>query len=244
MTGTINVDISTVHLVFRREDWVGKNLKWNDEIPLCVREARDCDRRPPRGFMEDLVPPRSSTVSQILIRGTTYAASYPLFQDSETRSSYRNLQPTLPKIMDAPDYLLQRFLLACQPHSMQLTSSFNDAWLSGCRSICLSGDPTYRVPIWCETVVRELTAFTKVYGQWNDAMDWLFNVPNTFGSESLIDDSRLVSTWLPSNSRLLGFSKSIHLTSLDLTLLLSDEWLNDELINAGFRIHFASAGRP
>ncbi|KAJ7780986.1 hypothetical protein B0H16DRAFT_1496749 [Mycena metata] len=115
-----------------------------------------------------------------------------------------------------------------------LRASFHDAWRAGAKSICFPHLPGHRFPLWTENFLNEIKAFVAGHTRWQSARDWLSGLSAEDGSHaSLLDRCWAALGHLPWDMVVPGLSPAVHLTTQDLASLLGNDWLNDDLINAG-----------
>ncbi|KAJ7773761.1 hypothetical protein B0H14DRAFT_2632141 [Mycena olivaceomarginata] len=123
-------------------------------------------------------------------------------------------------------------LFTSVPFISGLASSFNDAWLSGAASIRFPHLPHVRFPLWTEHLLRRVKVFLGKRRRWVRAQDWLAKAGEEVDPDLLSACTDIIEI-LPWDAPAPGLSPAIHLTTQDLALFLSSEWLNDEMINAG-----------
>ncbi|TFK60394.1 hypothetical protein BDN72DRAFT_779478 [Pluteus cervinus] len=191
-------------------------------------EPRNAARRVPEGA--SIIPPsRTTTVAEILISSHLH---------SETSSSlliYSDLLPTHPFPSTSEDKLfLLRFLLRFTHQFITLNSQFDNAWLSGSQSLHIPGEPLYRIPLWSIRLLEDVRIFKSHYQRWQSAVEWIdATSEESVICEGLKDESRIALNHIPYQCAVSGFNKSINLSTTDLALFLSNEWINDDMIDAG-----------
>ena len=213
---------------FLEEEWIGCGRSWNISMPGFVKRQRNTARIIPPEVAAAVILPISSSVADLLAQPDpnthVSAASSPSYS-----TTLSNL------IIDVHDPIgFSTFLslvFSCIAHHTRLRDTFNDAWLSGSRSITLS---LHSVPLWTERLVADLRSYTIIYNRWSDASRWLSGLPRTTRRmRDLIEDCESIMEAIPYEGTVPGLSEATVLSTHDLSLFLSNEWINDEMINTG-----------
>jgi len=224
-----NTDDDSDPRSFVPEEWIGIGLQWTLSMPSHVKRARAHARRVPPDIVSLIIAPRSTSVYELLNRpdpnlGRSTGSKGPV---------YSSLSPTftLSDVQDKGEMeIFQQTLFSWVPHHGILRDSFNNAWLSGAHSLSHPDAPSYRLPLWSERLVGDLQSYVKSFNLWKRSSRWL----KTLESRSpLVEECETIMECIPYTGMVPGFSKAISLSISDLSLFLSDEWLNDEMINAG-----------
>ncbi|KDR66292.1 hypothetical protein GALMADRAFT_283972, partial [Galerina marginata CBS 339.88] len=217
---------------FVPEEWIGCGRQWNHSTPGHVKKARNEARLVPPDVATFMVPPPSTSISDLLARTDP---NMPF-----TRSKAPVYSPAAPlfaslNIHDEGEMAtFQRTLFGWIPHHAKLRDTFNDAWLSGAQSVSILDINSYNLPLWSERLVGDLRSYVTLYNLWARSSKWLSDLGRqSKDSQKLIDECRTTMDHIPYAGMVPGFSKAVNLSLSDLSLFLTDEWLNDEMINAG-----------
>ena len=112
------------------------------------------------------------------------------------------------------------------------------AWLSGCKSIGFDGHPN-RYPLLTQNFVQDIQVYKADRARWEAAQKWLeaaalLQSPLTpIETPDIVNECHIRLSAVPWRGDITGFSKGIQFTARHLALFLSDQWLDDEMINAG-----------
>ena len=231
-------DAPLPNLPFNRDAWIGCGKVWNDNIPKEVCEARNAARRIPSGVITALIPSASLNVTDLLSKHLMTGPGH----SSAKSASYDSRIPNT-FVGDSDGLIFQSNIRECRAHlfasldyASLLRTQFNTAWLSGARSILLPGDPISRYPLWIEHVLSDLEISTRKERAWVKASDWLYSTAaNSIDSDTtaMVGDCFERFNEIPWDSIVPGFSEAVSLSTKDLAAFLSDDWLNDEMLNAG-----------
>lgn len=216
--------------------WIGAGKEWSDDLPACVKAERDAARAIPPTISNVVVPPGDTTPVSRLIDPD------PEYQPSDTQTCQLGAPAYCPEpptfIPDGSNIFnvsqLRQLLSHSLPHQPVLQAGFNSAWLAGSTSIMF--DATFRVPLWTEHLLTDFRVFEEKLRKWNASQCWLERFSNTctlLEEASVIAECRSALEYVPYSRPVPGFSPAVILNTTDLTVLLSDEWLNDELMNGG-----------
>ncbi|KAA1468573.1 hypothetical protein DENSPDRAFT_814932 [Dentipellis sp. KUC8613] len=224
---------------FNSAEWIGHGLSWNDDLPRCVKRARNAARTIPASVLDAMIPDSSLMVTEVLSQ----------ISDLSQRSAASDIARYLP---DAPNVLtndpsdpeFHPFLAnLCRPHLInsvhlvsQLRSSFDSAWLSGAGSVHLPSAPHYRWPLWTERLLGDIQIAVDKMQKWTAASKWLARVETSTPADvaaELVHACRERFADIPWNSTVPGLGHAVVLTTSHLSYFLSDRWLDDEMINAG-----------
>ena len=229
-------DSDTSHISFNREAWIACGKVWEDNMPKEVSRARSAARRIPDGVSAALIPNPSTAVTELLSHRIN-----PEYSSIETASYSSDLPNTF--VGDSDGLVFQNDLQECRTqllasssHVPYLRTKFNDAWLSGAQSIRLPGDPLTRYPLWVEHLLGNLEVSARKERAWMKASDWLFAVASCAANSDTTDmvaDCFESFNEVPWDSIVPELGQAVLLTTKDLAAFLSDDWLNDEMMNAG-----------
>jgi len=221
---------------FNRQAWIGCGKKWGNSMPKEVSKARNDARAIPDGVSFALIPSPLLSVTELLSR-----TKDPAHSSAET-ASYNYDLPNI-FVGDPSGLIFQRDVHECRPHLIaslkhvtSLRTQFNDAWLSGARSIRLPGDSLARYPLWIEHFLGDLEVSLRKEDAWVKASDWLFSTASSALDSNtcdLVGDCFESFNEIPWDGVVPRLGRAVHLTTKDLASFLSDDWLNDEMINAG-----------
>lgn len=216
---------------FRSTEWIGCGKAWSDTMPDFVKQELASVRSIPEAFRGILLPERDATISTLLglplhsdhndIQAFTYSKKPPTFSSPEELMDIEKLEH------------VQHMLWTVAIHSLS-SSDFNDAWLDGALSIRLSADSSVRYPLWIENVLTQLRSASNRYNIWLACTEWLTAAASSSPTcSTLAVECQETFEALPWSGPVLGFGPAVHLTVDHLSRLLSHQWLNDEIINAG-----------
>ncbi|KAI0054490.1 hypothetical protein BV25DRAFT_1922630 [Artomyces pyxidatus] len=230
-------DTSSSDVAFDRSQWIGCGQVWSESIPGYVQNARNAARRIPPGVREALIPPATLSVSE-LVSPPYSPPQYPELPHAPTYVGSHEPNILHGSSVDIPTIIqtsCRTTLYRALPHIRTLRSSFSDEWLAGARAVHFEDSPTLFYPLWIENLIGELDISVQKQKKWFRAVEWLEKVADSTNERTvyLTEEcyERLQEVcW---NSAVPGFGRAIRLTTLDLALFLSDEWLNDEMLNAG-----------
>jgi hypothetical protein len=97
-------------------------------------------------------------------------------------AAYSSDMPTRlldPSVVDNSIHVVARFLWALTSYSCKLCAKFNNAWLSGSRSIILPSNPKHQYPLWVAMLLTDLTAARARIDAWEAARRWLEAISET-----------------------------------------------------------------
>jgi hypothetical protein len=213
---------------FQDAAWIGCGKQWSDPMPPEVVQARNKARLIPPGVKATALPPRNEPISSFLQRHLASATG------SDT-STFCNEAPTV--LLSSEETQIRavvHHVWASVPSATYLRQAFDNAWLSGAKSLCLASDPKERYPLWVEHLLQDMAICSSQQSSWDVSAQWLSDrAPLSQASATLA--VKCQDTWevLPWTGPVPGFSPAIHLSMGDLSRFLSTKWLNDEMINAG-----------
>lgn len=151
--------------------------------------------------------------------------------------------PDPPRPFEASvEHVHLRRLLSAVPHQHSLSTAFEDAWLSGARSLRIQG---FLYPLWTVSLLRELDLFTNRRGAWRRAVYFLDNVEmqsedteDTEDTEvlNLVEECRATFDMIPLAAAVPSIDDGRTLQTWDLAVLLDtgvQGWLSGELIDGG-----------
>ncbi|KAJ7176926.1 hypothetical protein C8R46DRAFT_1346848 [Mycena filopes] len=230
---TIDVTLSSdddedVLQVFDPEEWIGQGKVWSDQFPPAVKRARNAARVVPTEIRDVVVPDSRLTVNELLAIETSAPVDPP-------PGSYQASYSGQPHSMDAASPASWcHSLVSAIPYLPELRAAFDNAWLSGANSIRLPHLPNL-YPMWTENLLFDVKSYFRKRCRWSDCVEWLGNAAQQTGTavQRLAESCRDMLHIIPWDATIPGLTRSVHLTSQDLALFLSSEWLNDEMINAG-----------
>jgi hypothetical protein len=229
---------------FVPNDWIGCGKVWIPDMPRSAVKARNSARDIPTSILASVIPNSTTSVADVEL-GSFFPRPVPSC-DQDDLTSF-SLDPPNILVGDiASDAVRGEFMASALPHLIsaipyvsRLRGTFNASWLAGYRSIRLSTDSHRRYPLWVEKLLGELDIAQRKQVCWEKASDWLHLVM----SRSLTASSERTrclalecfGRWdvIPWDVTIPGLGQAVHLTSRDLSVFLSDDWLNDEMVNAG-----------
>ncbi|KAH7924394.1 hypothetical protein BV22DRAFT_1195934 [Leucogyrophana mollusca] len=203
--------------------------------------ARNMARRVPCSVIQGLVPLPSCSVSGAL----TYCAT--LVHPSPAHSPPPSYSSTKPPNILTDDSSSSEFrntlrnlclpaLSTAIPHAQTLRTGFDDAWRAGAKSICIPAAPAYYFPLWVERLVGDLEIASQKLAKWSRATNWLDSVSRVSDNSEaadLVEVCRDRLEEIPWDAMVPDMGANVHLTAPNLALFLSNEWLNDDMIDAG-----------
>ncbi|KAJ7355749.1 hypothetical protein DFH08DRAFT_772956 [Mycena albidolilacea] len=218
--------------VFDPEQYRGQ--VWSDDFPSVVKRARNAARFVPPHIRNAVIPDSKLTVAELLAIPTSPPSDLP------PGSYYANYSEKLVSVDETAAMSWRDTLISAIPYLSELRSTFNNAWLSGANSIRFPHLPLPNLyPLWTENLLFDVKTYVGKRRRWEDAANWInaaaqqtWVSANKHG-ERLVSGCRDMLEILPWDVTVPGLSRAAHLTTQDLALFLSVEWLNDEMINAG-----------
>lgn len=227
----MNIDRSD----FIKEDWIGCGKLWEDKMPAIVCRARNRSRAIPAGVRNLFIPNSGLSVDELLsvedvIHSTTETAKF-----NTEPPNCLNGDPAGEEFQQQLRHRRQ-FISNAAKDSSLLRRTFDDSWLSGAQSIRLAGDPLTRYPLWMERLLGDLEISMRKERAWRRSADWISSVSSCAldeTTEELILECRSRFHDIPWNATVPGLGKAVQLSTEDLTGFLSDDWINDDMINAG-----------
>ncbi|KAI0695988.1 hypothetical protein BC835DRAFT_1414529 [Cytidiella melzeri] len=232
---TINVDsesdeeCSSHITVSQLTDWIACGKTWNDAIPSYVKHARNNSRLVPAASLSLSLPGQDETISSVLAHHERFSRKL------EDPAMYSNDVPNI-LLPDTPSQITDclNHLWASTNSAAPLRLGFNTAWLNGAQSIIIPSDPSHRYPLWVEKLLQEMYHCHKKQRLWYASASWLSETACLSPSSAVLAaECQETFGVLPWAGPVPGFSSAVHLTMADLSRFLSNEWLNDEMINAG-----------
>lgn len=123
---------------FLPEEWIGCGKTWSDELPRCVKAACCQSRAIPDTALPVLLPPRHLHVSTILV-SHCLPPTLPVSGDSllyiAEEPNVLTKDPSSAEFHDELQRLCHPSILPVFTHLGKFLSGFQDAWLSGAKSI-------------------------------------------------------------------------------------------------------------
>ncbi|KAJ6580890.1 hypothetical protein B0H19DRAFT_1112801 [Mycena capillaripes] len=220
---------------FDREQYHGQ--VWSDDFPSIVKRARNAARFVPPHIRNSVIPDPKLTVTELLAIPTSTPSDPPL---GSYHASYSEKVDKLVPVDEIAPASWCDILISAIPYLSKLRSTFNNAWLSGANSIRFPHLPLPNLyPLWTENLLFDVKTYIGKRRRWEDAANWInAAAQQTWASvnkhgERLISGCRDMLEILPWDVTVPGLSRAANLTTQDLALFLSAEWLNDDMINAG-----------
>ena len=204
-------------------------------MPVQVCAARSAARHIPDGVASVLIPDTSVSVLGLLTQ--SIQCSHP----AET-ARYDTAPPNTltgdPHSTPFHHLLSQHrpTLLASLKDLPSLCQCFNSAWLSGAQSICLPSDQLVRFPLWIEHLLSKLDSYSRKEKAWMNSLEWLHTtIKHTPDKSTRVLAGECLESWddIPWDGLVLGLGRAVLLSTKDLAKFLTNEWLNDDMINAG-----------
>ncbi|KAK7005500.1 hypothetical protein R3P38DRAFT_2471646, partial [Favolaschia claudopus] len=197
---------------------------WSDDLPDTVKHARNAARHVPFEARSLLIPSSTITVAELLLQdGPMFSSTRPAGD-----AVFTNQPVTAPPFFDAVEW--DDSLFTAIPFSRDLRRFFNNAWLSGATSIKFP-HLTFHYPLWVENLLSDMQLYSTKRGYWDRAALWLKRVPTD--SVGTADECRDTFEFLPWDTVVPGLSPAVRLTTESLATFLSNEWLDDDMLNAG-----------
>ncbi len=226
-------DDDRVSSTFQRADWIGCGHAWSDPMPREVVRARNEARAIPSAAAGVILPSADASISTVLQHRHPLHAK----ATNDTPPTYCDEPPNvlIDSELETADILAvaHHFWLAV-PSAVVLRSTFDTAWLSGAQSIALPSDPVNRYPLWVEHLLDKLSLYWTRQQRWEACARWLSDKAGASQACATLA-VECQESWevLPSTGPVPGFGPAVKLSMADLSIFLSVEWLNDEMINAG-----------
>lgn len=229
--------------MFNAEEWIGCGRLWNDDIPDSVKAVRDEVRQVPAWARDTCIPLPTITVPNLLASHSS-VPSQPQPRSSSLTAyltqhpSYSSDLPNALGTVSDGDICLVQTMLQNIPTQSALSSfraKFNSAWISGMQSVVLPNLPALYWPLWMEHLLSDMALFSQQRRIWIESSAWLEQLALTPDGHipGLLQQCRDQLTSVPWNTTVPGFSSAISFTTRSLAILLSYQWLDDEVMNAG-----------
>ncbi|KAF8803503.1 hypothetical protein BYT27DRAFT_7259964 [Phlegmacium glaucopus] len=226
-------EITTTRQLFNPDEWIAMGKTWSATLPLHVRLAfADVQNVPV--WMLDLIPQPQVSVSDL------HATTLPSSTSASTTLLLSAFAPTVfgnptskDNLLDHPIFFGGKAVLAAFEKV-----GLEQAWLSGCKSICFDQHPD-RYPLWTQNFVQELQVYRADTARWEATRKWLEAAALLQSDSTPIETPDIVNechtrlSVVPWRGEIMGFGKDVQFTARHLALFLSNEWLDDEMINAG-----------
>ncbi|KAJ6504529.1 hypothetical protein DFH09DRAFT_943717 [Mycena vulgaris] len=221
---SFNSDGGSAH--YNPTDWIGAGKTWSNSLPSAVKRARNTARCVPHNARLAVIPDDKMPVSDMLFEALPNPST-------DTRPASFSTEPA--NIVESTTHHWCYTLFTAIPFLPTLRGSFNDAWISGSKSICFPHLPGKFYPLWTENFLSEIKSFVSKRSRWQSATEWLkgLQLPQDEPHTSLLNRAWRVLGRLPWDGVVPGLSCAVHLTMPDLASFLGTDWLNDEMINAG-----------
>ncbi|KAJ6585790.1 hypothetical protein B0H19DRAFT_926943 [Mycena capillaripes] len=206
-------------------DWIGTGKTWSNSVPSIVKHVLHKDRQVPLDARLSVIPDGKVSVSDLLVE---------IMPAQETVTLPASFL-TEPENMEHTSSYWYHTLTSAVSFLPSLHASFNNAWLGGAKSICFPHLPGKRYPLWTENFLSDIKSFITKRSRWESARDWLDGRPREQDEvhDDLLDRCWHVLGYLPWDGVVAGLSPAVHLTTQDLASFLGNDWLNDDMINAG-----------
>ncbi|KAH7910134.1 hypothetical protein BJ138DRAFT_1114345 [Hygrophoropsis aurantiaca] len=217
--------------------WIGQGKDWNCALPTAIYQACRRASRVPDAAIRTLLPSPSISVADAL----EFKFIHPTPSPAPPEYSMSDRPNVLTDNPDAVEFsntllnLCRDAFSEALPHVSSLRRQFRNHWLSGARSIIIPRAPAFRFPLWVEALLSDLERASHKHQKWTQASFWLQ------GKLSATQDSVLIDVieacrirfhaiaWDTPVPSLDGSSLSPH----DLATFLSNDWLNDDMLDAG-----------
>ncbi|KAI0060330.1 hypothetical protein BV25DRAFT_977826 [Artomyces pyxidatus] len=213
-------------------------------VPGGIRPGHIEARRIPGWIMLSILPPSDIGVTKILSPvflppQAPYVSDAPSYVYSDGPNILIDNRQFSPD-RDSAVASLKLTLYSALPHVRSLRTMFDNAWQSGAQAISFPSAPSLRFPLWTECLLGELEISLRKQKKWITASQWLDDMAESSLDDVTVDlaeachDRLKDVVWdkpvsIPTS--ILGLSVS--LSSHDLATFLSNEWLNDDMIDAG-----------
>ncbi|KAH7929600.1 hypothetical protein BV22DRAFT_1029216 [Leucogyrophana mollusca] len=219
-------------------EWIGCGKTWGPNMPRHVRHARNRARSVPKGASRTLIPSPFTSVADVLrsksILATPAPTITPPTYSLDSTPNILNDDPTSSEFTHALVNLCGPALAAAVPHIRALRDGFNNAWLSGAKSILISNAPPYCFPLWIENLMGDLDVAYRKLQKWVTASNWLCTISSSRDSVAveIAEECLECLEDIPWDTLVPGLGCA-HFSATDLAAFLSDDWLNDDMIDAG-----------
>ncbi|CDO76140.1 hypothetical protein BN946_scf185027.g3 [Trametes cinnabarina] len=207
--------------IFDPAQWLacGKTYPDND-TPAFILEARKVALRIPTEH-STLLPSKNLSVLELLKRALLTKSSLLVIQEAERLFSF-----------DAPTNGLEALTSRPLPPDdfvRKLQKAFGQAWFSGALSVVDGRFKSSRLPLSALTYWTEMGLIVDKKATWKRALEWLTRWERSPDFLKEADHARLLMGSLSWSTRIQALGSDT--SAENLALLLSDEWLDDELIN-------------
>ncbi|KAJ6521817.1 hypothetical protein DFH09DRAFT_1424506 [Mycena vulgaris] len=191
---------------YSSSDWIAAGRTWSSSLTRSVKRARDAARHVPFDAPSTIIPDKDM-----------------LFEALPTPSidTRPALFSTEPENIENTSVHWPHTLFTAISFLPALRASFNDAWLSGSKSICFHHLPGKFYSLWVENLRSEIQSFVNTRSRWqmkHTHPSWIDPgvSSDVYPGTGLCPGSAVRSVLLHQTSSFLG-----------------TDWLNDEMINAG-----------
>ena len=191
------------------------------------------DNTIPTWILQLLIPPSTISVPSLL-----ETEDYSQWPESPSSMLNGRFSDKLPNMLTSPvskDIVLQhrKFLFSSStslaPSDVQKTSH---------QSIYFDDGP-HRYPLWTNALIYKLSCHVKHRHEWAEAAKWLDELSlrddPTLAVETpdVVEECRIRLESIPWRGDVARFGKAVQLTTHHFASILSNNWLDDEVINAG-----------
>ncbi len=226
-------DIEATRLLFFPDEWIAVGKLWSDTLPPHVQLAfTDAQNIP--AWMLDVIPkPQVSVLDLCATALPSVVLASTMLVPSSSSPTVFNHTMTKDEVFDHPIFFGGKPVLAAFERL-----GLEQAWLSGCKSISLNGYCD-RYPLWTRNFVHAIQVYRADRAHWEAAQKWLGEAAlaqtdaDPIETPDIIDECRSRLATVPWRGNITGFGNGVHFTAKHLASFLSDEWLDDEMINAG-----------
>lgn len=226
-------EITSARLLFNPDEWIGKGKTWSATLPPHVQLAFADVQSIPAWILNFIPQPHVSVSDlQAIALPSSTSAFITLLPSASPPTVFIN--PAIPdNLLDHPIFFGGKAALTAFDKV-----GLEQAWLSGCKSIGFAGHSD-RYPLWVRNFVQEIHVYRADRACWESAQKWL-EATALVQSDSIpvetpdiVDECHTRLAAVPWRGDITGFGKGVQFTYKHLALFLSNEWLDDEMINAG-----------
>ncbi|KAH9916011.1 uncharacterized protein B0H18DRAFT_959060 [Fomitopsis serialis] len=216
---------------FHAEEWLGIGKTRSNGIPVHVRHARDHARTIPQSLRSTFIPKTSLTVDALL------CFQPPLRPPTTSASVGVRFSQDLPSVLvQDNDFMLDEEALQHIMSAVEQVSSLRQiSTMPGLVGLVQHTSlPTFWViPTLGRSPPGELETSERKHKKWLRASAWLNRVAD--GNRSCV----MLADWKAQGD----MDDPVLLTTEDLASLLSDQWVNGDMVNAGLDSHLPTTLR-
>ncbi|KAI0669608.1 hypothetical protein C8Q78DRAFT_977184 [Trametes maxima] len=214
-------------------EWIGCGKVYpEDDTPAFILAARKEALKIPVAY-GSLLPKTELGILDLLEMELPFKTSAVITQDPQRSFSFNEPTEDLQVLAKRP--------LPSAEYVHSLHKAFSSAWFSGARSVIDNRYKQSRLPLSALTVWSEMHRIVAKAAVWRLAEQWLGRWEREPGFLEEADHARILMGVLPWGARVQALGSDT--AAENLALLLSDKWLDDEIVNMLFQELYTRARR-